>query len=260
MNQIFILRKIIKPSFIMIVLICCASKVHAQRDPNAKVAASIIYEAENGTFGGNAKIQTSTNASMGSLVGSIYALGDFTQISNVNGGTGGSHSLVIRYSNGWGPDGILGLYVNGIFIQNVSFPTTGDWNIFTDATLNITLVAGTSNTIKLQHGSGLSPADIDKFTVSTGTLGINTLPNNVDFEVSISPNPVRAGNLIISTPGVAENKILNIYDVSGKKIFTQQLSASTLNKIDLSNLNYKGFCLVEVSNETGIVVKKIIME
>lgn len=77
--------------------------------------------------------------------------------------------------------------------------------------------------------------------------------------VSIYPNPLTAGSLIISTPNVKGSKHLNIYDVAGNKIYTKQLPAGSQYTIDLSQLKYKGVCLVEVSDNKGLVIKKLIV-
>ncbi|MDX2186009.1 MAG: CBM35 domain-containing protein [Opitutaceae bacterium] len=128
-------------------------------------------QAESGTFGGGAIIQSASNATGGQLVGSINNVGAFSQVT-FNATAAGSASLVVRYSNGYASTRSLSLYVNGSKIQQVNFAVTGDWNTFANsATLAINLVAG-NNTIRLQRDStDLEAADIDSYSVTTSGGG-----------------------------------------------------------------------------------------
>jgi len=148
------------------------------------------YEAENGTYGGGGQTQTASNASNGYVIGNLNAVGSFTQVASVNGGSGGNASLVIRYSNGFSSTSNIGLYVNSTFIQNISFPVTLGWNIFSEVTVSISLSSGTGNTIKLQIGSGNAAADIDKYTVTPGdsvsVTGITVSPTSASVVVGVN--------------------------------------------------------------------------
>ncbi len=164
------------------------------------------YEAESGTYGGGAQTQTASNASNGAVVGNLNSVGSFTQVSSVNGGSGGTASLVIRYSNGFSSTSAIGLYVNNTFIQNVSFPVTGGWNTFANATVSINLPSGTANTIKLQIGSGNAAADIDKYTVTpNGTTTVSVTG------VTVSPTTasVATGAATTLTATVAPSNATN---------------------------------------------------
>jgi len=141
------------------------------------------YEAEAGSLGGAARVQNASNASGGKVIGNLNTMGDYVQVSNVNGGTGGNASLVISYSNGYDSARSLSVYVNDTFKQQVSFGTTGGWNTFRDtASISISLNAGTGNTIKIQRDGNDNPAaDIDKFTVAA--------PNNSSTPSPTPPTP-----------------------------------------------------------------------
>lgn len=136
--------------------------------PSPTPGGATVYEAESGTYGGGAGQQNAANASNGKVVGALNNTGAYSQINNVDGGSGGSANLVIRFSNGYGSARTLSLYVNGVKQQQLSFANTGGWNSFADtSSIPIALNAGAGNTIKIQRDSTDSPAaDIDKYTVT----------------------------------------------------------------------------------------------
>jgi hypothetical protein len=129
-----------------------------------------VYEAENGSYGGGATQINESNASGSKVVGTIDNVGAYTQLFGVNGGSGGTATLVIRYSNGNANNRSLSLYVNNNKISQVTFAPTGGWNTFADsAPFTISLNSGYVNNIKIQmDSSNVASAYIDKFTVSLG--------------------------------------------------------------------------------------------
>ena len=125
------------------------------------------YEAEAGSVSGGATIQSSSVASGGRIVGHIVDVGSRVLLT-VDGGAGGTATLVVRSSNGYASTSKLGLYVNGVRQVQLSFEPSGNWDTFVDsAAVPVTLVAG-RNTIAIQHNSSdASSADIDRVSVST---------------------------------------------------------------------------------------------
>jgi uncharacterized protein YjdB len=149
---------------------------------------STAYEAETGTFGGGAQVQNASNASGGKVIGNLNANGSYTQVGSVNGGTGGLATLVIRYSNGFSSNSPISLYVNNSDVAQLSFAPTGSWNTFSNLTVNITLSAGTANTIKIQHDAGDIAVDVDKYTVtlsgtSVAVTGVSMSPTTASVAV-----------------------------------------------------------------------------
>lgn len=131
--------------------------------------AATSYEAEAGAVSGGATIQSASVASGGRIVGHIVDVGARV-LMTVDGGAGGTATLVIRASNGYAGTSKLGLYVNGVRQTQLSFAPTGNWDTFVDsAALPVTLAAGT-NTIAFQHDStDIDSADIDRITVSVSS-------------------------------------------------------------------------------------------
>jgi hypothetical protein len=125
-----------------------------------------MYEAEAGALSGGAAIGDASNASGGRVVGDLNNLGAAVQVS-VAAGTGGSASLVVRFSNGYSNTRSLSLYLNGVRQQQLVFGPTGGWNTFANtASIALTLAPGT-NTLRIQRDAAdVFAADIDRFAVT----------------------------------------------------------------------------------------------
>jgi xylan 1,4-beta-xylosidase len=130
-----------------------------------------VIEAESGTYGSGAVLMSDANASGGYCIGSTHNAGAYLTISGINGGgSGGSCTLKVRYASA--PTGVTSkksLYVNGVDVQQVTFPNTVSWSTYTDLTVTVTLSAGTVNTIKFQNDiadGDIEGVNFDKFTVN----------------------------------------------------------------------------------------------
>ncbi|MFM2450511.1 MAG: hypothetical protein RIS44_2961 [Pseudomonadota bacterium] len=136
-------------------------------DPSPTV--TLNPEAEAGTLGNGGRIQAASNASGGQVIGNLNNVGAFVQVTVSGPSVAGNATLVIRFSNGYGDNRSLSLYVNGVKRQQVVFPTTGGWNNFANsAAITIPLNTG-NNTIRLQRdASDTAAADMDRFTVTRG--------------------------------------------------------------------------------------------
>ncbi len=157
--------------------------------------AGVVYEAENGTYGVGAIQQNASNASGGKVIGTINSQGAYSQVNSVNGGSGGTAAVVIRFANGYSNNRSLSLYVNGAKQQQLTFAPTGSWNTFAETqAIPVALNSGTANTIKLQRDSSdVAAADIDKFTVTVAG-GATPTPTPVPTP---TPTPGGAGSPII---------------------------------------------------------------
>jgi uncharacterized protein YjdB len=126
-----------------------------------------IYEAENGTLNAGASVKDVANASNGKVVTNFSTLNAFSKIPNVDGLTGGPATLTIRYANGNSDNRSISLHINGTFIKQITFPSTGGWDTFADVTTTVDLISGTGNAIKLQRlADDVAGVDIDKYTVT----------------------------------------------------------------------------------------------
>ncbi len=103
------------------------------------------YEAEEGTWGNGA-------TEHGYYIGSLHNAGAWNQISNVDGLSGGTMTLTIRYATNV-TNATKSLYVNGIDVAQIAFPSTGGWWTFNTTQTTITLNPGRANTIMLTNDS-----------------------------------------------------------------------------------------------------------
>ncbi len=156
-----------------------------------------VYEAENGVLSGN-NIYNSTSCSNGKMVGSNL-VGSSITINNVDGGTGGSASLVIKYSADNNRRATL--YVNGANAGKINWGS-GSYGTWRDQSISITLNSGSTNSIKISqdaddNGSYVC-ADVDKLTLTTtgsSARYANGGEKNIkpslkeDYETIVYPNP-----------------------------------------------------------------------
>ena len=133
-----------KLKFLLFILMLSAGVIYAQE----KVTK--VYEAEGGS-NNSPTVKAASNASGGKVVTDFSASGAQNKISPVDGGVvGGTVTITVRYSNGNSTEGGLTFFTykpdgsTAISVGKVKFPTTGDWNTFTEVTIpyTMTLVSG----------------------------------------------------------------------------------------------------------------------
>lgn len=120
-------------------------------------------QAESGVLSGGVTIDTNQPGYIGSGFLNFPATGGGAQYNNVNGGTGGSTTLTIRYANGSTAARTGRLVVNGA-AQNITFGTTSGWGDWRDHQVTVPVTSGTTNTIRLES-NGQDLGNIDQLTV-----------------------------------------------------------------------------------------------
>jgi len=214
------------------------------------------FEAENATLSGVILVRDQQNYSGEGFVASFGTTGNFVQFS-IKGAKAGSQDITLRYATAEG--GALHLYVNGTMIRQVTLASTGSWGGWTDKIDNVTLNAG-NNTIKYQRDASdsghfnvdyLSLKNIDN---STGIIEISN--GEKESDILLFPNPLSSGSLSIKLPEDA--KQLSIFDLTGKKVFQEQVIKTEL-LIDQSVFNSKGVYIVNVVTTKNSMNKKVIV-
>jgi GH43 family beta-xylosidase len=119
-----------------------------------------VLQAEAASFGGGATADSNNAGFNGTGFINFPASGGFLQFNNVNGGTGGSRTLRIRYALGVSTSRTGQLTVNGAS-QNITFTTTGAWTSWAIHNVTVSLNAGTGNTVRFQS-NGQDLANIDQ--------------------------------------------------------------------------------------------------
>ena len=118
------------------------------------------YHAELGTVTDNLDLFERSNEGFhGSGYINFPSVAGLT-FENVDGGSGGSAELTIRFALGVASPRSGVIVINGGTPQSVTFPATGAWTIWQTLVLNINLAPGATNTIQLiAIGSDLANLD-----------------------------------------------------------------------------------------------------
>ncbi len=120
-------------------------------------------------------------------------------------------------------------------------------------TITRTYTAGTYYVRVYGYNGANSATSCYTLRVQLGTATLQELPvvNATDLKVKLFPNPV-TNKLSIYLVGDNNRKILTLYDLSGKAIYTQQLT-DMFTTLDLQRIA-KGTYLVKVANTDGKVL------
>ena len=121
-------------------------------------------QAENGAITGGVTIESEHTGFNGTGYLNFPATGGAVQFNNVDGGSGGSRTVVVRYALGATTSRTAQLLINGV-AQNITFAPSGGWTTWTTVSANITLNSGTGNTIRIQT-NGQDAGNVDQITVT----------------------------------------------------------------------------------------------
>jgi hypothetical protein len=120
----------------------------------------------------------------------------------------------------------------------------------------IRILSNDGNHAPLHHGDLRDQiSDYDNITASTSLLSVKD--NNPISSFSISPNP-GTDRLNLKLSGFHNNTSLEVFDVLGKKIFTDRLT-KTSTFVDVSQWN-SGVYLVRLTTDTGTQTKRFIKQ
>ena len=139
-----------------------ANSSQANATPSSGSSSSTI-QVESSSYGGGVTIDSNNAGFNGTGFANFPTSGGFAQFNNINGGTGGARTLVIRYALGVSSSRTGQLLINGVS-QPITFAPTGSWTTWATLSVNITLNSGTSNTVRFQS-NGADLGNIDQITV-----------------------------------------------------------------------------------------------
>jgi hypothetical protein len=131
---------------------------------NTPSGGSSTYQAENASLGGGVSVDTNHSGYNGTGFVNFPSSGGYVEFQNVDGGSGGSRTLVFRFALGASSARTGQLTVNGS-TQNITFQPTGSWDTWNTMSVTVPLNPGTSNTIRLQS-TGQDLANLDQMTVN----------------------------------------------------------------------------------------------
>jgi len=186
------------------------------------VIPAVIYQAENYTSQSGNSVLTDFGGYTGSGYVDFGSNGAWLEWNNIDGGSGGSASLIFRYANGSAVNRQCALSVNGNSIGNLSFAPTGTWGTWTTQTVAASLNSG-NNTVRLTVNTSNGGPNLDYVNVSSGLTAINDISSNLpDNLISIRnyPNPFNSfTNINYELKSQSEVKLC-VYTVMGKNVAT----------------------------------------
>lgn len=108
------------------------------------------YEGENGTLAGSARSAADHTGFTGTgFTAGLTSVNSAVTFS-VNVENAAQYNLKLRFSNGDAQAKTMSLYLNGVKVKQLTFPSTGNWNTWSEVLETITLNKG-NNTITMQY-------------------------------------------------------------------------------------------------------------
>jgi hypothetical protein len=121
------------------------------------------YEAEDATCQGTVDSNHVGFSGTG-FCNTTNAVGAYVEWT-VNAASARTATLTLRYANGGTADRPVDLTVNGVAVGSLSFPPTGSWDTWADATATATLQAG-SNTVRVTATTSAGAPNLDYLEVT----------------------------------------------------------------------------------------------
>ena len=210
----------------------CAGKIEAE---TACEIDGILLESRNGGFKGEGYMNT-TNA-VGSYASWI-----------INSTKAQTATISFRYANGGTTSRDGDLTVNGTAAGSLTLPSTGGWEVWEYASVNLQLEQGANEIIATATtADGLANIDLIAFSegISDAQCGtITVLGESNSFDLEVYPNPVQ------NTLSINKEVAYMLGSISGELITT-----GTDSSIDTSTLP-NGIYLLKIEGEVFKVIKE----
>lgn len=195
-----------------------ANSAQVAATPNASLPYTI--QAESGAISGGTFDSNNAGFNGTGFANLALAAGSYLQFTNLNGGSGGPATLVIRFALG-NTARTGNLVVNGVS-QSITFPTTTTWTTWITLSLSVPLNAGSTNTLRFES-TGADLANIDELTITPAALPVVTLAATdaaagefgADQQLRFAATRTGATTSALSVPLVASGSALPDIDYSG---------------------------------------------
>jgi len=210
------------------------------------------YEAENATVNGGGMSSNHPGYSGVGFWDNVGTVGNYIEFT-VNSVSGGSTDITCRYSSG-DSDKTMTLYVNGLKIRIVAFPTTNGWDNWANKIENVSTNAGI-NTIKYQYDSGNTGfINVDYIQVKPNITGLSTI--ETPEKLIIYPNPAKGK---LSIENIHANSQVSISSLNGIFVYAKVVTNEGAAQIDISKLK-SGIYLLKVTDSISSRTEKIIIQ
>lgn len=191
--------------------------------PEGDTTTVVTLQAEEATVGGGASASDRHAGANGSGFVNFNRSGSSVVFTDIDGGSGGSAALTLRYALG-ARDRTGLLVVNGQ-TQELVMESTGSWDNWTEQQVSINLTAGSSNTIRLES-NGQDFGNLDEISVAVGSSSLTARSGTERLKardkvgqpsLRVYPNPGVGGHFHLVSPEAAAIQ-LTVTDFSGRVI------------------------------------------
>jgi len=131
--------------------------------PDTGAVTGIRRQAEFATIGGGATVESSSLGFAGNGYVNLPTSGGYVSFANVDGLTGGTRTLLIRFANGGTSPRSTTLTINGA-ARTITFPVTGAWTTYQQLAISTSLNSGAVNTVRIDS-TGQDGGNIDEIEV-----------------------------------------------------------------------------------------------
>jgi len=219
------------------------------------VIPAVIYQAENYTSQSGNTVVTTYAGYTGSGLVDMGSNGAWIEWNNIDGGSGGSTSLIFRYANGGTTNRQCDISVNGISVGNLSFSITGGWTMWTTQTITANLNTG-NNTVRVTVNTTNGGPNFDYVNVSPLMTALKSVS---DSNIKCYPNLVdKILNIDFTNENVGDASI-TIYSLNGESVYstTRNISLNKSISLELNNLS-SGIYFCSIRNRDRITKLKFI--
>jgi hypothetical protein len=132
-------------------------------------AATLMYEAENGTLSGGVSVAADHAGYLGTGFVAGYIDGNKGKARTgfaVSAAAAGQQTLALRYANGTGSAQTLSLYVNGTKIRQISLSATANWDSWGTFSAAASLAAGANTVAYAFDTTDSGNVNVDDLTVT----------------------------------------------------------------------------------------------
>jgi N-acetylneuraminic acid mutarotase len=231
---------------------------------NGTIASADTLEAETATLNG-VKVASNHPDFSGTGFGDYQNPYDDYIEWSFNKAEAGATTLEIGYSNGREANRPMRLEVNGEFLSNVSFPSTGSWTNWSSAEAVVNLNAGI-NKVRLT-AIGASGPNVDYLAYSSNSsfaqkgAAQNIIGNSTNLlNVSVTPNPASGNARLVLTSSSRLPVEMELSDMLGKTYQKMKFLNDAANTYNFSVANLPpGIYIIKVKQGATLQTTKLLV-
>ncbi|KAA1242809.1 carbohydrate-binding protein [Aquimarina sp. RZ0] len=163
--------------------------------------------------------------------------GDFSEYQ-ISAPAAGSYNIALRVASD-SQGGTVRLVRETVSLGTINIDNTGGWQNWNTVNIPVDLNQGNQK-IRFEYAGGNDYLfNINYFEFSNPLLSVDEF---TEYSFTVYPNPAQR---FITIDGIKEDSILNIRDITGKKLKTITITPNTPNKINISSLTEGMYWLID---------------